>query len=77
ADDDLLTGIGPQVPARASRDYGLPFAELFRRYNGDFYQIDPHLFAPAIVEFRNLRTGRCHRFGQFSPDLLIQSFGRS
>ncbi len=77
SDDDLLTSIGPQVPACASRDYGLPFAELFRRYNGDFYQIDPLLFAPAVVEFRNLRTGRCHRYGQFSPDLLIRSFGRS
>jgi methenyltetrahydromethanopterin cyclohydrolase len=76
-DDDLLTSIGPQVPACASRDYGSPFAELFRRYNGDFYQIDPLLFAPAVVEFRNLRTGRCHRYGQLSPDLLIRSFGRS
>jgi methenyltetrahydromethanopterin cyclohydrolase len=76
SDDEMLTSIGPQVPACASRDYGVPFAELFRRYEGDFYRIDPHLFAPAVVEFRNLRTGRCHRFGQFLPELLLHSFGR-
>src|SRR5947208_2723678 len=29
ADDGQLEAVGPQVPASASRDYGLPFAELF------------------------------------------------
>ena len=34
------------------------------RYDKDFYKIDPHLFSPAVVEFRNLKTGKVHTFGQ-------------
>jgi methenyltetrahydromethanopterin cyclohydrolase len=75
ADDERLEQIGPKVPACASRDYGAPFAEIFARYNGDFYQIDPLLFSPAVIEFRNLKTGRCHRFGHTEPKLLQKSFG--
>jgi methenyltetrahydromethanopterin cyclohydrolase len=74
ADDELLESIGPKVPSGASRDHGTLFADLFARY-GDFYKIDPLLFSPAEVEFRNLKTGRCHRFGQVAPELVRKSFG--
>jgi methenyltetrahydromethanopterin cyclohydrolase len=72
--DDELCAIGPQVPASASRDYGTPFADLFARYDHDFYKIDPHLFAPAEVVFHNLTTGRTFAFGQTAPDVLRRSF---
>jgi methenyltetrahydromethanopterin cyclohydrolase len=75
ADDELLAQIGPKVPSSASKDHGAPFAEVFARYKGDFYKIDPLLFSPAEVEFRNLKTGRCHRFGRTEPELLRKSFG--
>jgi methenyltetrahydromethanopterin cyclohydrolase len=75
ADDELLAHVGPKVPSSASKDHGAPFAEVFARYNGDFYKIDPMLFSPAEVEFRNLKTGKCHRFGKAEPDLLRKSFG--
>ena len=75
ADDALLDQVGPKVPSTASPDHGAPFAEVFRRYGGDFYKIDPHLFSPAVVEFRNLKTGRVHMFGRTEPDLLRRSFG--
>ncbi len=74
ADDELLSAVGPKVPSAASRDHGAPFAELYARY-GDFYKIDPLLFAPAEVELRNLKTGRCHRFGRSEPGLVRKSFG--
>ncbi len=77
ADDELLEQIGPKVPSSASKDHGAPFAEVFARYNNDFYMIDPLLFSPAEVEFRNLKTGRCHRFGKVEPGLLRKSFGLS
>ena len=54
---------------------GAPFTEVFARYNGDFYKIDPLLFSLAEIEFRNLKTGKCHRFGKTEPDLLRKSFG--
>lgn len=74
ADDEVLEAIGPKVPSGASKDHGELFAELFKRY-GDFYKIDPMLFSPAEIEFRNLKTGRCHRFGRCEPELLKKSFG--
>ncbi len=74
ADDEVLAAVGPRVPSASSKDHGAAFAELFARY-GDFYKIDPLLFAPAEVEFRNLKTGRCHRFGRCEPGLVRKSFG--
>jgi len=74
ADDELLAAVGPKVPSGASKDHGAPFAEVFARY-GDFYKIDPLLFSPAEVEFRNLKTGKCHRFGKVEPGLVRKSFG--
>jgi methenyltetrahydromethanopterin cyclohydrolase len=75
ADDEILNHVGPKVPSSASPDHGSPFAEIFKRYNGDFYQIDPMLFSPAQIEFCNLKTGKVHRFGRTEPDLLRRSFG--
>lgn len=73
-DDELLDQIGPKVPSCGSKDHGSLFADLFARY-GDFYKIDPLLFSPAVVEFRNLKSGRCHRFGKPEPGLVRKSFG--
>jgi methenyltetrahydromethanopterin cyclohydrolase len=35
------------LPSFKSRDYGAPFADIFRRHDGEFYAIDPMLFSPA------------------------------
>ncbi len=75
ADDELLHGLGPRVPASASHDYGVPFAELFARYNHDFYKIDKLLFSPAAVVFHNLTSGRTFGFGSLAGDVLRRSFG--
>jgi methenyltetrahydromethanopterin cyclohydrolase len=73
-DDASLAEIGPKVPACASPDYGKPFAEIFKSYDGDFYQIDPLLFSPAVVVINNLSTGGYFEFGKTDHDLLIKSF---
>jgi methenyltetrahydromethanopterin cyclohydrolase len=72
--DDAIAEIGPKVPASASSDYGAPFAEIFRRYNGDFYKIDPLLFSPAVVVINNIRTGKVFEFGKTDHALLARSF---
>ena len=74
ADDEMLDAIGPKVPSSASKDHGAPFAELFARY-GDFYKIDPLLFSPAEVEFRNLKTGPLPPLRPVEPGLVRKSFG--
>jgi methenyltetrahydromethanopterin cyclohydrolase len=73
AEDDELAALVDRVPASASRDYGTPFYDIFQRYGGDFYKIDPLLFSPAEVWLTNLTSGRTFRAGQVNPDVLAQS----
>jgi methenyltetrahydromethanopterin cyclohydrolase len=74
-DDELLEAIGPKVPSSASPSHGRPFAELLKDAGGDFYKLDPLLFAPAEVGFVNLKSGRSFRFGAVLPEALKTSFG--
>jgi methenyltetrahydromethanopterin cyclohydrolase len=74
ATDEELADLVPKVPSCASHDYGTPFFDLFQRYGGDFYKIDPLLFSPAQVIFNNLNSGRTFTAGQLNSKLLRQSF---
>lgn len=73
-DDATLEAAGPRIPADSSADYGAPFAEIFARYDRDFYRIDPLLFSPATVRLVNLDTGRSFRYGATNADVLHRSF---
>lgn len=73
-DDHTLEDIGPKAVSRCSGLHGRLFLELFEQANHDFYAIDPTLFAPAVLEFKNLDSGRHHRFGSTSPDIVEMSF---
>lgn len=75
--DDEIRARGPSIPSVASRDYGKPFAQTFKEYGYDFYQVDPGLFAPAVVTLVNLRTGNSFRYGALNPKLLETSFGEA
>ncbi|HYB09120.1 MAG TPA: methenyltetrahydromethanopterin cyclohydrolase [Alphaproteobacteria bacterium] len=66
--------LATNLPSSASRDYGRPFAEVFSSYKGDFYQIDPLLFSPGLVQVTALSTGRTFRRGILDPALLRRSF---
>lgn len=63
------------LPSRASRDFGQPFAEVFKRFRGDFYAIDPHLFSPAEVIVTALDSGETFRAGGYDPAMLERSLG--
>ena len=73
-DDALLRDIGPRIPSKSSPDYGQPFAELFARYDRDFYRIDPLLFSPAEVHLVNIDSGSMFTFGEAQPAILARSF---
>ncbi|MBP88901.1 MAG: methenyltetrahydromethanopterin cyclohydrolase [Planctomycetaceae bacterium] len=73
-DDDALREFGPQIPSSSSPDHGHPFAEIFARYDRDFYKIDPMLFSPAVVTLNNVETGTSLRFGETVPQVIHQSF---
>ncbi|MER3513946.1 MAG: methenyltetrahydromethanopterin cyclohydrolase [Chloroflexota bacterium] len=73
ADDAELAALVEKVPSSSSRDYGTPFYDLFQRYGGDFYKIDPLLFSPAQVTFNNLTSGRTFSAGQVNAAVLRTS----
>jgi methenyltetrahydromethanopterin cyclohydrolase len=73
-DDDQLESVIEQLPSVSSKDYGATFGELFRRYDHDFYKIDPLLFSPAEVTVTNLTSGRTFRAGGVNPEIIRQSF---
>jgi methenyltetrahydromethanopterin cyclohydrolase len=62
------------LPSSASKDYGRPFAEVFKAVGGDFYKIDPLLFSPGEVMVTALSSGRTFRRGRLDPALLARSF---
>ena len=72
--DDGLPEVIEQVPSLSSKDHGEPFAAIFKRYNHDFYAVDPHLFSPAEVVFQNVATGSTFTAGRVCPDILARSF---
>jgi methenyltetrahydromethanopterin cyclohydrolase len=73
AGDAELEKLAEQVPAIASRDYGKPFYEIFQRYGGDFYKIDPLLFSPAEVWLTSMESGRTFHAGRLNPEVLEAS----
>jgi methenyltetrahydromethanopterin cyclohydrolase len=62
------------LPSRGSRDFGRPFSDVFKAFNGDFYAIDPLLFSPASVMVTALESGQTFRSGGVNQDLLNASF---
>jgi methenyltetrahydromethanopterin cyclohydrolase len=73
ASDAELSALAAQVPASASRDYGTPFHDIFQRYDGDFYKIDPLLFSPAEVWLTSVESGRTFHAGHLNPEVLTAS----
>lgn len=73
AEDEELEDLAPRIPSSASGDYGTPFYDLFQRYGGDFYKVDPHLFSPARISLTNVASGRTFEAGEVNVALLRQS----
>lgn len=70
APDEALADLADRLPSAGSRDYGTPFAEVFKRYDNDFYKIDPMLFSPAEVWITSAVTGRTFHGGRLNPHVL-------
>ena len=73
AGDAELADLAEKLPASASRDYGTPFYDIFQRYQGDFYKIDPLLFSPAEVWLTSTESGRTFHAGRLNPEVLAAS----
>ncbi|KJV06741.1 methenyltetrahydromethanopterin cyclohydrolase [Methylocucumis oryzae] len=64
-----------QLPSSTSKDYGKPFAKVFKEYQYDFFKIDPMLFSPASVIVTAVESGKSFRAGRLDNALLNLSFG--
>jgi len=73
ASDDQLLQLTERLPASSSSDYGTPFYEIFKRYDRDFYKIDPMLFSPAEVWLTSASSGRTFHAGMVNAAVLRQS----
>jgi methenyltetrahydromethanopterin cyclohydrolase len=67
--------LAQELPSAGSRDYGRPFADVFKSYNGDFYAMDRLLFSPARVTVTALDSGRSFHSGTLDEKLIDRSFG--
>jgi methenyltetrahydromethanopterin cyclohydrolase len=73
AGDEELAQLAERLPSRSSPDYGTPFYDIFKRYNHDFYKIDPMLFSPAEVWLTSATSGRTFHGGGVNADVLRAS----
>jgi methenyltetrahydromethanopterin cyclohydrolase len=73
--DEAAAKLAVELPSSASRDYGRPFAEVFKAVEYDFYKVDPMLFSPAAVTVTALESGKSFIAGKLDAGLLDRSFG--
>ncbi len=73
-DDEAAEKLAKELPSSSSRDYGKPFAQIFKDYEYDFFKVDPMLFSPASVMVTAVDSGKTFRGGALDPDLLDKSF---
>ena len=72
-DDAHIEKVIEKLPSSASQDYGTPFFDLFQRYGGDFYKIDPLLFSPAEIYVNNQTSGRTFHAGGLNLDMICKT----
>jgi len=73
--DEAAEKLARELPSSTSKDYGKPFADIFKQYEYDFFKIDAMLFSPASVIVTAVESGKSFRAGKLDNALLDQSFG--
>ncbi len=73
--DEAAEKLAKELPSSTSKDYGKPFAEIFKAYEYDFFKVDGMLFSPASVIVTAVESGKSFRAGKLDNALLDQSFG--
>lgn len=73
--DEDAQELANELPSSTSKDYGKPFAEIFKACNYDFFKIDGMLFSPACVIVTAIESGNSFRAGKLDNELLDLSFG--
>lgn len=72
-DDETLRDLVERAPSSNCKDYGKTSYEIYKAVDFDFTQIDPALFAPAVVTLTSARTGATFTGGEISTEVLKSS----
>ncbi len=59
-----------KIPSASSPVYGKHFVQIFDEAGGDFYKIDPGIFAPAEVYINDLKKGKLQKAGTIYPEMI-------
>jgi methenyltetrahydromethanopterin cyclohydrolase len=73
--DEAAEQLANNLPSSTSKDYGKPFADIFKHYEYDFFKVDAMLFSPASVIVTAVDSGNSFRAGKLDNELLDLSFG--
>jgi methenyltetrahydromethanopterin cyclohydrolase len=73
--DEEAEKLANELPSSTSKDYGKPFADIFKAYEYDFFKVDAMLFSPASVIVTAVESGKSFRAGKLDNALLDLSFG--
>jgi methenyltetrahydromethanopterin cyclohydrolase len=73
--DEAAEKLANELPSSTSKDYGKPFAQIFKECKYDFFKIDAMLFSPASVIVTAVESGNSFRAGRLDNELLNVSFG--
>ncbi|NHK31417.1 MAG: methenyltetrahydromethanopterin cyclohydrolase [Asgard group archaeon] len=68
-----LTDFLSKVTSDKSKSYGSLFFDIVKKAQGDFYKIDPALFAPAKITVNNIQSGNVFTYGNIHTEMLLKS----
>jgi methenyltetrahydromethanopterin cyclohydrolase len=72
-EDEMLRELAERAPSSTSKEYGKPSYEIYKAVDFDFTQIDPALFAPAVVSLTSSRTGSTYTAGEMNVEIIKRS----
>ena len=72
-EDETLKELSKKAPSSNCKDYGKTSYEIYKAVDFDFTQIDPALFAPAVVTLTSARTGSTFTGGEINTEVLKSS----
>jgi methenyltetrahydromethanopterin cyclohydrolase len=72
-EEDALKEMAEKAPSTNCKDYGKTSYEIYKAVDFDFTQIDPALFAPAVVTLTCARTGASFTCGEINHGVIKSS----
>ena len=72
-EEDVLRELVEKAPSTNCKDYGKTSYEIYKAADFDFTQIDPALFAPAVITITCAKTGATFTRGEINSGILKKS----